>query len=466
MKSKLFFLLLVVLLNTQISAQCWKSIAKGQYHTVAIKIDGTLWAWGDNTYGELGDGTNISTNVPKQIGTVTNWMSIATGISHTVAIKTDGTLWAWGYNYYGQLGNSTNTNVNIPTQIGVSTNWQSVTAGGAFTIALQFANGDYNQRTLWAWGKNNLGQLGDGSNNTVSTPKKIGSAFNWYCISAGTDHSVALKNDGTLWTWGSNSYGQLGDGTIINRNIPTQIISTTVPATTWQTISGGGAHSASIKSDGTLWTWGYNGVGQLGIGSNVDKHIPTEVGIANNWKTISGGAAHTLATKTNGTLWVWGSNSTGQLGDGTNVNKNNPIQIDATTNWQAIIGGFENSSAIKSDGTLWAFGSNYSGELGDGTNIKKITPTKIICTALGIENISVNNNSFSIYPNPVKEILRIQNASNLVIDQIIVTDLKGKRVFEKNVSTTQIDTQELQQGMYLLQVFSGEKRFQYKFIKQ
>lgn len=469
MKTKLFFLLLVVLLNTQINAQCWQSIDVGQYHTVAIKTDGTLWAWGDNTDGELGDGTNISTNTPKQIGTATNWKSVSAGISHTVAIKTDGTLWAWGYNYYGQLGNGANANVNSPIQIGSATDWRSISAGGVHTMALRDASGGGGVfETLWAWGKNNLGELGDGTNNAASSPKQIGSDFDWSYISAGTDHSVALKRDGTLWTWGSNSYGQLGDGTIINKNNPTQIIvPATIPSSTWKSISGGGGHTAAIKTDGTLWIWGSNSAGQLGDGSIIEKHIPTKIGTVTTWQSITAGiGGYSLAVKTNGTLWAWGYNYWGQLGDGTNINKNIPIQIDAATNWQTIVGGFEHSVAIKTDGSLSSWGGNYSGELGDGTNIKKNTPTQINCTALGTEKVTVNDNSFSIYPNPVNDIFHIQSSDNQFIDKIVITDLAGKKVLEQKGNNKQMNVQQLQQGMYLLQVFSEGKSSQTKFIKQ
>ena len=182
------------------------SLAAGSYHTVTIKTDSTLWAWGLNDYGQLGDGTNENKNSPIQIGAETNWASVAAGEAHTVAVKTDGTLWAWGYNDYGQLGDGTNSSKNSPVQIGAETNWASVAAGEGHTVAVK------TDGTLWAWGLNDYGQLGDQTNKNKNNPIQIGTDTNWASVAAGRYHSVAVKTDDTLWTWGYNDEGQLGDG--------------------------------------------------------------------------------------------------------------------------------------------------------------------------------------------------------------------------------------------------------------
>ncbi len=193
------------------------NIAAGLYHTVALKSDGTLWAWGDNSSGELGDGTTNNQSSPEQIGTDNKWVSVATVLEHTVALKSDGTLWAWGNNADGQLGDGTTNSQTSPEQIGSDNNWVSVAAGYNHTVALKSDN------TLWAWGNNITGQLGDGTTNNQSSPEQIGADNNWASIAAGEGHTVALKSDGTVWTSGDNVYGDLGDGTTTQHNSLEQI---------------------------------------------------------------------------------------------------------------------------------------------------------------------------------------------------------------------------------------------------
>ena len=196
---------------------CWQSISAGYKYSLALKTDGTLWAWGHNGFGQIGDGTNINKNAPIQIGNATNWQSISAGNFFSLALKTDGTLWAWGRNLWGQLGDGTNTDKNSPTQIGVDTDWQSIIAGDNHSLALK------TDGTLWAWGLNFYGQFGDGTNTSSNTPTQIGSSNDWQSISGGNIYSLALKTDGSLWAWGSNEFGELGDGTNIDKNIPIYI---------------------------------------------------------------------------------------------------------------------------------------------------------------------------------------------------------------------------------------------------
>jgi alpha-tubulin suppressor-like RCC1 family protein len=364
-------LLFFVLLTAQINAQCWQTTAGAMWHTVALKTDGTLWAWGGNSLNQLGDGTSTARNTPKRIGTANDWKNIAATGYHTIAIKTDGTLWAWGYNASGQLGDGSTTNRNTPTQIGTATDWKTIAAGENHTIAIK------TDGSLWAWGQNNKGQLGDGTTTNRSIPTQIGTETDWKTIAGAGIHTVALKTTGTLWTWGDNDIGQLGDNTSTAKSIPTQIGT----AIDWKTIGHGRYHTIAIKTDGTLWSWGYNGYGNLGDGTTtIVKKVPTQIGTATDWQTIAGGLGHhTIATKTDGTLWAWGRNSKGQLGDGTTTDRNTPAQIGTATDWQAVAAGSTHTIALKTDGALWTWGENTSAQLGDGTTTDRNAPTAISC---------------------------------------------------------------------------------------
>src|SRR3990170_1798433 len=255
----LFFTLLMTAFPSGATGETVKSqIAAGSYHTLAIKSDGTLWAWGYNYSGQLGDGTTSNKTTPVQIGTGTNWSQIAAGGYHSLAIKSDGTLWAWSGNSFGQLGDGTSRDYKTtPVQIGTGTNWSQIAAGDYHTLAIK------SDGTLWAWGYNSYGQLGDGASgggNYKTTPVQIGTGTNWSQIAAGGYHTLAIKSDGTLWAWGGNSFGQLGDGTSSDyKTTPVQIGT----GTNWSQIAAGGYHTLAIKSDRTLWAWG-NYYGQLG----------------------------------------------------------------------------------------------------------------------------------------------------------------------------------------------------------
>lgn len=456
-----------VLLNTSVQSQCWKIIkSDGSNQTFAIKNDGTLWGWGHNNFGQIGDGTHgDGTNkfIPTKIGTDSNWKTIAVGLYHSVALKTDGTLWTWGLNLTGELGDGTydyGTEKFTPTQIGTATDWKLVAAGAYHSLAVK------NDGSLWAWGLNVDGELGDGTSGFGANkyvPTKIGSAT-WMSINAGTYHSVGIKSDGTIWAWGSNSYGQLGDGTKISRNIPTQIGITN----NWKTLISGGYHTIGIKNDGSLWAWGNNEWGQLGIGVfEYFKLVPTQIGTDTNWQTLAAGGNHTIAIKNNGSLWAWGYNADGEYGNGVyGFNNFAPTQIGTATNWQDVVTGFAHTVFLKTDGSLWTTGENWLGQLGDGTFNRRNTPIQIDCSGLSITEITSKNNSIFTYPNPVKGILYIQKNIDYPIEKISVTDLTGKKVIEQKSDFSKIDVEGLQKGIYTIQLFSVYKNYQGKFVKQ
>jgi len=345
----------------------WQSVAAGGYHTVAVKTDGTLWAWGFNYYGQLGNGTTGNKSSPVQVGTDNHWQSVTAGEYHTVAVKTDGTLWAWGYNTYGQLGDGTTTNKSSPVQVGSDNHWQSVAAGYCHTVAVK------TDGTLWACGYNPYGQLGDGTIADKSSPVQVGTDNHWLLAAAGGYHTVAVKTDGTLWAWGFNTYGQLGNGMTANKSSPVQAGTDNH----WQSLAAGYSHTVAVKTDGTLWAWGYNGYGQLGNGMTADMSSPVQVGTDNYWQSAAAGEYHTVAVKTDGTLWTWGCTGYGQLGNGATANKSSPVQAGRDNRWQSLAAGYSHTVAVKTDGTLWAWGYNTYGQLGDGTTTNESSPVQV-----------------------------------------------------------------------------------------
>ena len=511
----------------------WKQVAGGGDYSAAIKTDGTLWTWGSNGSGRLGDGTTTNRSSPvTTAGGGTNWNQVAgaNNGSHTSAIKTDGTLWTWGLNTSGQLGDGTTTNRSSPiTTAGGGTNWNQVAMGYEYTHAIK------TDGTLWTWGHNQFGKLGDGTTTSRSSPVTVlgaltttlydtssyqrsmiiagsptfsantpfsgvgGSIYfdgvnsyvdsgassdfilnadftidmwinsptptdpylstfelgaytdgimirintsdsiyinggfgfvnnlNQYCINqwmhlafSRTGSTLKIFVNGTQQYTGTftatlNSTGQsvrLGNaadynnffkGNISNVRVikgtglytsnfttPTAPL-TAVPNTVllvtgtpiyytagWKKVSAGYAHTAAIKTDGTLWTWGSNGEGSLGTGGLTDRSSPgTTAGGGTNWKQLACGYRHVAAIKTDGTLWTWGQINYGKLGDGTDSggNKMSPgTTVGGGTNWKQVSGGVQHTAAIKTDGTLWTWGLNTSGQLGDGTTSSRLSP--------------------------------------------------------------------------------------------
>jgi alpha-tubulin suppressor-like RCC1 family protein len=248
----------------------WGSVSAGGLHTLAIKQDGTLWAWGWNWDGQLGLGSpGVWRTSPTEVGTATDWKAVSCGEYHTLALKKDGTLWAWGDNGALELGTHSDVATLFPTQVGSANDWTAVSAGGAQTFAFK------EHGALWAWGSNLTGQLGIGDAISIEdTPTEVGSAIGWAAVSTRAFHTVALQTDGSLWAWGSNGFGELGLGSTSGSVLePMQVGN----STGWAAVSCGGNHTAFIKADGGLWACGANGYGQLGLGDTTDRSSPTEI---------------------------------------------------------------------------------------------------------------------------------------------------------------------------------------------
>jgi alpha-tubulin suppressor-like RCC1 family protein len=372
--------------------------------------DGNLWTWGNGTLGRLGNAvtTNVSTPVTTFAGG-TNWKQVSSGGSHTAAIKTDGTLWVWGSGGFSRLGNGVTTgNISTPvTTFAGGTNWKQASAGSTHTAAIK------TDGTLWTWGNGLNGILGNGvtAGTNVSTPiTTFAGGNNWKQVSSGNTHTAAIKTDGTLWTWGSGNFGRLGNG-VTSGAISTPI-TTFAGGTNWKQVSAGESHTAAIKTDGTLWTWGSNlnrfqsvEVGQLGIASsgNVSTPVTTFAG-GSSWKQVSCGYEVTAAIKTDGTLWIWGSGNFGRLGTNDTINRSTPVTTFAGgNNWKQVSGGQFHMATIKTDGTLWTWGNGLNGTLGNAQITNISTPVTTFAGGTNWKQVSsaLSYTAATTYDDPV-----------------------------------------------------------------
>ena len=333
-----------------------------------------LYSWGQNTQGPLGLGNRTNYSSPKQVGNLTNWSKISANAYYdsSLAIKTDGTLWAWGDNTYGALGLGNTTSYSSPKQVGSLTNWSSVVLCGSNQ---NFAFGIKTDGSLWAWGFNSAGQLGLGNTTYYSSPKQVGSLTNWLTVAGGYLTSIATKTDGTLWTWGSGQYGSLGLGNTTNYSSPKQVGA----LTNWLSVTASYKWSIATKTDGTLWAWGTNYFGALGTGNLNNYSSPKQIGALTNWKTVVSGNYGVYALKTDGTLWAWGRNQFGQLGLGNITSYSSPMQVGSLTNWTLIATSAASASilAIQSNGTLWGWGRGGNGALGLGNTTNYSSPKQV-----------------------------------------------------------------------------------------
>jgi alpha-tubulin suppressor-like RCC1 family protein len=310
-------------------------------HSLALLSNGTVEAWGDNFSGQLGDGTsgrNADHSTPGTVKDLRNVRAVAAGGSHNLALRNDGTVWAWGVNLFGQLGNGTpGTGSSTPVMARL-TNVKAIAAGGAHGLALR------NDGTVWAWGRNDFGQLGNGEPGISSPfPVRVAGLDNVKAIAAGSKYSLALLNDGTVRAWGRNDFGQLGNGT------PGTGSSTPVMArlTNVKAVAAGGDHALALLNDGTVRAWGANDFGQLGNGeSGTRSFTPVAVLGLKDVSLIAAGRFHSLAYPRRGPVTTWGLNDHGQLGDGSTTARTVPKSIPTGRGGIVSIAGGDSHSLI------------------------------------------------------------------------------------------------------------------------
>lgn len=340
-------------------------------HTVYLDSNGSLHAMGDNTYGQLGDGTTTDRNVTTRIVT-SGVTAVAQGVNHTLFVKADGSLWVTGRNESGQLGDGTTTDVSTPKQV-VSSGVTSVAAGELHSLFLM------EDGSLWAMGLNSRGQLGDGTGLQRTTPKEV-LGSNVVAIAAGRKHSLFLKNNGSLWAMGLNEYGQLGDGFSADRLSPVQVVTSGVVA-----IAAGESHSLYVKSDGSVWAMGRNANGEFGNGSKTQSLSPTQV-LASGGVAVAAGYEHSLILDVNGSVRSAGSNTYGQLGDGTSTEQTTFVKPVAS-GVAAIAANWRHSLYRTSSGALHLSGANGKGQLGQG-NTTQLNSFTQVTSAVEVERLA------------------------------------------------------------------------------
>ena len=340
-------------------------VAVGGQHTCAVKTDGSLWCWGYDNDGELGDGGQSFG--PVQVTTLgSDVATVCAGRLHTCAVKTDGSLWCWGSNYFGQLGDGTSTDRTTPVQVtALGNSVAAVSAGNRHTCAVK------TDGTLWCWGDNSHGQLGNGTTTGSNVPVQAGQGTIGSLgaqVSAGFSHTCARLTSATAWCWGDNSLGQLGDGTGMDRNSP---VAVTGLGADVSAISAGQAQTCATRGDGTGWCWGGNSSGEVGDGTTSPRVAPVQVitGVA----TFAAHNQSTCARKADGTVACSGSNAYGEVGNNSLANQLTPVAVlslGSTVTELSQGSASEHSCAVRGDGTLWCWGWNGWHQLGDGSTLK------------------------------------------------------------------------------------------------
>lgn len=470
-KTSLIIAAAIFVVGNHLQAQ---RIAAGGWHSLSVCSDSTIKAFGENASGQLGDGTTVDKSTAVAVAGLSGIVAVSGGgdqlEAHSMALKANGTVWAWGSNLYGGLGNGTTVNSMAPVQAQGLTNVKQISAGGWHSVALR------NDGTVWAWGWNTDGQLGDGTVIDKSTPQQVPGLSGIVKIAAGTYHVLALKNDGTVWAWGDNVSGQIGDGTTVDKTSPVQVSG----LTNIKSIAAGRFFSLAVKDNGTVWTWGENLYGQLGDGTLVDKSTPVQVsGLTNvSDAVVASGAFHCLAMKTDNTIWSWGRNTYGNLGDGTVVNSSVPVQASAITGAVGFAAGTNFSLLYKADGTVWGCGRNASGQLGDASTTQRNTFTQAstVCSVLqpvGMKEANaLNAGAIKLFPNPSQSGLfyvhmntqsETEGAYEITVHNCVGQTLLKYQV--ENNQSIEIDLSSCPAALYFAVISNGNSKQTIKLLK-
>jgi alpha-tubulin suppressor-like RCC1 family protein len=363
-----------------VNASVLPKIEAGNEHTLNLKDDGTVWAWGKNNEGQLGLGDYTERNIPTQIPGLTNIIDISTGQTFSMALKSDGTVWTWGSNQYGELGNNSLVGSTIPIQVPGLTNVTQISAAACHSMALK------SDGTVWTWGFNYFGQLGNSNYTDSLMPVQVkgiggvGFLTNIEQVDGGSIYSMALSNDGLVYSWGQDPTGGfvyvLGTDSRYGSSIPIKVENQTGDGfiSNIKKISTQYASTLLLTETNEVYSFGANESGQLGLGNLIDYPLPQKINSLTNVKDIKAGKNHSTIVKNDGTVWSFGGNEFGQLGNNSIVNRTSPVQvvdesgIGLFNNIQQVSAGAYYTIALRSDGTMFAWGSTTNGKLGNGVS--------------------------------------------------------------------------------------------------
>ena len=457
---------------SQVGTACWRMVSAGENFSLGIKMDGTLWGWGQNSNKlGLGLGNLADQNLPIQIGTANDWATVSAGNVHSLAVKTNGTLWSWGNGQFGQLGNGVfNSATPNVTQVGTANDWSQVSAGNRFSLATKTTG------TLWSWGLNSTGQLGQNNLVNLSLPLQVGTATNWVKIDAGNQHALAIDAFGFMYAWGNNTFGQLGNGNNTTSLIPIVITS----SNNWSQVSAGFDHSMALNNSNILYTFGNNTNGQLCDGTNTASNLPISIsvggaGTVSFYIAISAGNSFSLAIRSDATLWSGGYNTSGQLGLGNNTAVNVLNQVGTNNNHLAISAGDTHSLVLDNSTSLFSTGRNIEGELGIGTNTNTNTLQAVNCpnSALSTNEMNSNNLKTSVYPNPTNGEVNVdfvlEDSSNVTLQ---LTSIQGQVIKEVKLNglsgsqTTTLNLSNEASGLYFVTITTDTESFTAKVMKR
>ena len=361
------YLLLAIAAAVSLQATA-ATVTAGRTHNFIIRDDGTVSTWGWNLYGQLGDGTYIDRAFPVPVPGLNDVKAVAGGFVHSLALKNDGTVWGWGSNQEGELGDGTTGLRGSPGKVPNLVNVTAIAAGYFHSLALK------SDGTVWTWGLNANGQLGDGTTTDRLLAVRVSGLTNVVAIAGGTWHSVAVKSDGTVWAWGDNTYCQLGNGAQGGTQlVPAQVKGLSNIAR----ISTSAFHTLALQSDNSVWAWGLNNAGQIGVpvGSIPLISLASKVSGVNSVVSIATSQLSSYAKRSDNTVHAWGGNGYGQLADGTTNARTSPIVMPNGSNTDQITAGESHVVLMKTDGTVWSSGRNMSGQLGIGSLVQAVAPT-------------------------------------------------------------------------------------------
>ncbi len=343
----------------------WSRLSGGAEFTCGIKLDGSLTCWGEPSYGQLGRGSAFFT--ARHVAGGQKWKKVVAGYKHLCAIRSDDTMWCWGPNGYGELGDGTTTPSSNPVQVSGGGTWKDVDTAGQHTCGIK------SDDTLWCWGSNSSYELGITGGNS-STPVQVTNGGTWKKVAAGGAHSCGIKSDDTLWCWGLQAQGRLGDN--VSTYTATHIPVTVSGGGTWKAVSLGSSHSCAIRSDDNILCWGDNVNNfQVGDDTAIDRAVPTAIYNGGTWNALAIGDAQSCGVRSDDTLWCWGDNNEGQLGLGDNSDRDRPTQVSGGGSWLSGDSGWYHSCAIRSDSSLRCTGLNTVYQLNDGTVTSRNVPT-------------------------------------------------------------------------------------------